>query len=466
MKPALPLLLAAALVLGGCAVGDPYRKPEATPPAGWRGAAPPVTAWPEADWWKRFGSPELDGLIAEAETGNLDLRAAAARIAQARAGLQIAGANRYPQVTVAGDVDRSTRAGDGNAASTSNLVGRVGYEVDLWGGIRYGIDSRDAAVRASEFDREALRLTLLGDVAATYFQVLTLRDRLRVARDNLANAERLLKLVETRLRLGRGTRLEVERQRTTVAALRAAIPPLEQQARVAEDALAVLLGRPPQSMRIEAESLRPLALPQPSLGLPSELLERRPDIQRAEADLIAANADIGVARAALYPNLTLTGRGGLQGSGLSNLFGGDRLFWGIAAAVFGTAFDGGRLSGEVDRTRAREAELLENYRKTVLTALREVEDALAGVEQFALQEQAQQEAAERAREAFRLAERQFRLGAADYTTVLDAQRALILAEAAVDPVRLTRFTATVDLYRAAGGGWTAPAAAAAAASAP
>jgi NodT family efflux transporter outer membrane factor (OMF) lipoprotein len=259
--------------------------------------------------------------------------------------------------------------------------------------------------------------------------------------------------VEAQRRAGKVSGLEVERQRSQVATTEAAIPPLLQQLQMTRDALSVLLGKNPGEVEIVQESLRPLSLPAVTPGLPSELLERRPDIRRAEADLISANADIGAARAALFPSVSLSAEGGYARANLSTLFKRGSGFYSFGLDLLATIFDWGRLSGQVDVTKGRKEELVAAYYQSIVSAFRDVEDALAGIEQFSEQEKVQQEAALHAREAYRIAEIRYRLGAADFTTVLDAERTLLNAEAAVDPARLARFTSFVGLFRALGGGW-------------
>jgi NodT family efflux transporter outer membrane factor (OMF) lipoprotein len=457
-----PLLL----LLAGCTVlREPYERPQVAAPGSWSAPAAGVTAgaWPDPEWWKVFRSEELDGLVAEAQSGSFDLKAAAARVAQAKANARIAAAPLYPTLTLGVQADRAkTQAGSGTTIYT--LAPRVTYELDMWGLNRFGAEAADAALLATVFGQDVVRLTLTADVASSYFQILSLNDRIAAARSSLDNSRRVLRLFEAQRGAGKISRLEVERQFTQVAGLEAAIPPLIQARKVAYDNLCVLLGRAPDSVPMPTRSLRGIGAPEVPIGVPSELAERRPDIKRAEADLISASADISAARAALFPAVQLSARGGVASSSLGRLFDGPTGFYTLGLGLLATIFDGGALSGQVDLARGRQAELAQVYGQTVVSAFREVEDALAGIEQFELEEDALQQAAVHAREAFRLAEIRYREGAGDYLTVLDAERALIFAENAVDPPRLSRFISYVDLYRALGGGWQgAPATAEAAA---
>ena len=453
MREFVPVLLAAGL--SGCAAVtvEPYERPPLAAPAAWLGqTAETAAGWPEREWWKAFASAELETLIANAQANNYDLRAAAARVAQARANARVVGASLWPELTAAADAAHA-RAGRAGGRDSYALAAQVSYEVDLWGRNRSAALAADLAVASSEYAREVVRLALTADVASVYFVLLSLNDAIRVAEQNLDYARRLLELVRTQRDAGRVSMLEVERQETLVASVTAAIPPLEQQRQVALDALALLLGRHASEVQLAGTSLRMLSPPPAVLGVPSELMERRPDIRRAEADLRSASANITAARAALFPSLILSAEGGFVSATVGTLFNAGKSFSILAAELIGTIFDGGRLSGRVELAEARKAELVETYRQTVLVAFQEVENALAGIRHFAAQEQAQQQAVGHAREAYRLAELRYRAGAVDFTTVLDAQRALLAAESAVDQTRFARFASLVGLYRALGGGW-------------
>jgi multidrug efflux system outer membrane protein len=284
--------------------------------------------------------------------------------------------------------------------------------------------------------------------------VMEFRDRLAIARDNLANAENVLAIVETRFANGAASALDVAQQRTVVANQRAALPALEQQLRQTENALAILLGEMPEAVTIAGGSLEDLTLPEVAPGLPSELLNRRPDIANAEAQLIAANADINTARAALFPSIRLTGQGGFESTALSSLFNGPGLFWSLVASVTQPIFEGGRLSGQVDLTEARYEELVQTYRSTVINAFRDAEDTLVAIRQLAEQEALQQEAVRQAQTAFELADTRYRGGIDTLLNVLDAQRNLFQARDQLIRIRSARLQAVVSLYRALGGGWS------------
>lgn len=442
------------LMLAGCAgLSEAYRRPDPNAPAGWFGRpAAADEAFPDRQWWSAFASPELDGLMRDAQSANHDLRAATARVEQARARARIAAAGLYPALTANLAADRS-KSGGNEASNSISLGAQASYELDLWGLNRETARSGEAALLASRFGQEVVRLSLAADLANDYFQLLSFNDRLRTAQDNLALARRLLALVEAQKTAGRVSALELARQRSQVASNEATIPPLRQQRQVVRDALAVLLARNPGDAPDPRGSLRGLELPAVTSGLPARLIERRPDVRQAEAELIAANADVNAARAAVLPSLTLAAGGGWRAASVGALFGSGSGFASLAATLAGTIFDGGRKRGQVELASARRTELVETYLLAVRSSLRDVEDAFAGVDEFARQEAQQVAAAQHAREALRLAELRYKAGAVDFSTVLDAQRTLLSAESSVDQVRLARFTAHVGLYRALGGGW-------------
>lgn len=434
---------------------ESYVRPAIKTPATWTGKTVQNGKWPAGDWWKRFKSPELDQLISVAQSNNYDLKAAAARVAQARANTRIARAGLFPTVSGSAAAAR-LKSGDSSSVSRYDIGPQLGYEIDIWGKNRFTLDAAKADLLSTTYGGDVVRLSLTADVAASYFQLLSLNDRLRVARENLANARSLLELVQIQHRVGKVSGLELERQLTEVSSTEAAIPPLMQQIQVTRDALAVLLGASPDEIKIQADSLRTLPLPPVNAGVPSDLLERRPDISKAEMDLVSQSANISAARAALFPSISLTGQGGFTSTALSSLFNPGSIFYSVGANLLGRIFDGGRLSAQVDVAKARKEELIAVYQQSIISAFRDVEDALSGIQYFSEQETALKTTAEHAREAYRIAEMAYRLGSTDFTTVLDAQRTLLSAEAAIDPVLLNRFVALVGLYRALGGGWEDP----------
>ena len=454
---AITLAVMLALAASGCATTGASVEPAsvAIQAEGWRNApeAAKETAWPDPSWWKNFGSAELVQLIESAEKNNHDLAAAGHRITQAHANLQVSRSALFPSISLNADAGRAGSDNRGTSNSVSTGIG-ASYELDVWGRNRAGADAATAGLASSGYARETARITVVADTAAAYLQILSLSDRLVIAQRQLDNAHELMKLLEVQYKAGAITQLEVERQRNLIASLEAGVPPIKQAREQAIDALAVLQGVPPQALRVNGGSLSALTLPALGPGLPSDLLVRRPDIRRAESDLVGGNANLEAARAAMLPRIDLSARSVIEAATIGALTGPGSLIWSLAAGITAPIFDGGRLSGQRDVSEARRNELIENYRQSILLGLRDVEDALSALNNLSVQQEAQERALTHAREAYRIAELRWRAGAQDFTTVLDAQRSLISAEASVDPIRAARFNATVDLFRALGGDWS------------
>lgn len=451
-------VLITALALGGCDLGPDYKRPDTTTPDGWReGDKAESVAWPAADWWQGFGSAELNGMMTTAQQANADIGAAIARVRQADAQVRIAGAALLPSIQANASPSNQQIVFPtikGPIPYTSYPVGvSASYEIDFWRKNAATRDAAKAASAASRYDQQVIALAVVSGVATTYFQALGLQDRLQVARDNLANSETVLKLVRDQARVGTATDLDVAQQETVVAGLRAAIPPLQQQYSQALDALAILLNRPPNGMRLAAQSLVPLPVPVVAPGLPSELLERRPDVREAEAQLISANANIKVARTAFFPSITLTASGGYESFALSNFLSPASAVYAVAATLTQPIFEGGRLHGQLDYSKARYEELLQNYRQTVVSAFSNVEDALAATRRTAEQQESQQVAVAKARRAYEIAQLQYSVGSTNLLTVLNTENALFSANDLLSQVRIARMQALVSLFKALGGGW-------------
>jgi multidrug efflux system outer membrane protein len=455
-------------LLSGCAATANDPRPQAVePPAAWRNAQADGNgaAVVDAHWWRSFGSGELDALIEEAQSRNQDLATALARVDAARARARIAGAALAPDLSGRFDAAREARMGgradvDGN---TSFIGFAASYELDLWG--RRGALHQEAlkGLRASEFDRDAVRLGVTAEVASSWLQLRGLREREAIARDNLANAGRVLQLVEARSRAGAVTPLDLAQQRGLVAARQRELAALQRQANDAETALALLLGAPalPPALRADrkegvqgvpgATPLASLKMPSIEAGVPALALTRRPDIARAEARLAAADANLQAARAALLPGVSLGATIGLQGQAPGRLI--DNPLYSLAAGVVAPIFDGGRLRGERDLSEARRSELLAGYRAAILGALADAETALNAVAGTDAQASAQAEELLQARRAAALSESRYRAGAETLLVLLDAQRTLYAAQDLAVQLQQQRLQARVALYRALGGGW-------------
>jgi NodT family efflux transporter outer membrane factor (OMF) lipoprotein len=309
------------------------------------------------------------------------------------------------------------------------------------------------AALASRYDRVTVELSVMTSVASTYFQALELRDRLKVAQDNVASARDTLKGLQLEAQVGTVTALDVAQQETTVATLEAGIPPLQQQLAQTVDALAILVGRQPEALDVAAGTLADLAVPQVSAGMPSELLTRRPDVAQAEAQLMAANADIVAARAAFFPSINLTADGGYASTALSTLVNPVNRVFSISAGLAQPIFHGGQILGQYQLNKARYEELLAGYHKAVIAALGNVEDALVAVQQTEEQLKRQQQAVATARHAYELTQAQFHAGTINILVVLSTETALFSAEDTLVQVKYSHLNALVALFGALGGGW-------------
>ena len=460
-------VLGLLLPLGGCLVGQ--EKPDAAldvPNTYLTRTRNADAALPTPDWWRGFRSKQLTELIEESLTSNLDIAAAIARIVQADAQARVAGAPLLPNVGLNSGYTRSrssqstgTVPQTSSGASERNLYSAsltASYEIDFWGKNRAALLVAQETATASRFDREVVALTTVVSVANAYFQVAAAQDRLRVARENLTAAERVLKVIRDRLAVGTASQLDVSQQESLVASQRAAIPPLVQTVRQNNATLAALIGRPPVRVAIRGGGMWQIAIPPVTPGLPSDLLTRRPDVREAEAQLAAANANVEAARAAFFPSIQLTGQGGYQSSILQNLMRPEAMFFSMAAGLTQPIFDGALLQGQFDLQKGKQDELLQNYRKAVVNAFTDVEKALIAVQQTAEQERLQREVVRSSRQAFTIAEQRLREGTVDLVTVLQTQQTLFQALDNLAQVRLARLQAVVSLFQALGGGWVPP----------
>jgi NodT family efflux transporter outer membrane factor (OMF) lipoprotein len=446
------------LILTGCSLGPTYRRPDVPVPAAWTTAVPDAQAAPpESDWWRRFGSAALDGYIAQAQNANDDIAAAMARVRQADAQARIAGAALLPNLGLTGSATRERAPSDTTGplrtfdVYTPALA--ASYELDFWGRNRELHQAALASAKASRFDRATVALTVMTSVALSYFEVLEFHDRLQVAQQNYGNAQTILKGLQFEADVGTVTALDVAQQATTVATFNAAIPPLQELLRQSTDALAILTGQAPELLTPGDGSLDALTLPVVGAGLPSQLLARRPDVAEAEAQLMAANANIAAARAAFFPSFDLTATGGFESTALGTLLSPATRVFAVSASVSQTIFDHGALSGQYQLSRARYDELLADYHKTVLTALGNVEDALVAVQQTAEQQLRQQDATDKAQRAFDFAQLQFQAGTTDVLTMLNVETALFTARDALVQGKFAHTQALLNLYQALGGGW-------------
>ena len=454
-----PLCIALAVALAGCAVTEPKTRVQIDMPQQFSEVVVPpaagVTSQLTTDWWTNFGSPQLTSLIEQALAGSSDVRIAAERITQAELALRVANASLLPSIGLGAGQSFSRTDSSGADATTrrgTSVSIAMSYEIDLWGRLAAGIQAQQEAVNISRFDADTVRLTLTTGVAATYFQLLATRQRLDIARENLATAERVLKVVDARYRNGVATQLDLSQQTTAVLNQRTALIPLEVTERQTVSALALLIGRVPQGFGVDAENFEQLAVPAVGAGLPSELLTRRPDLAAAEAQLAAADANVAAARAALLPSISLSTSGGLATAALLSLADPTHVL-SIGLSLAQTLFDGGQRRAQVGIEQSQRRVLVETYGSAVRTALKEVDDALGNADSGVRLESAQQQTVEQAQRSLRLAEVRYREGVGDLLSVLDAQRSLFSAQDQLAQARLTRLTASLDLFKALGGGW-------------
>jgi NodT family efflux transporter outer membrane factor (OMF) lipoprotein len=457
------VLVVMAAALAACSTSPAYRRPAVATPDTWRqsdGKQP--TTWPTADWWKSYRSPQLDALISQALRQNFDLAAAIARVQQADAQVRITGAALLPSAALGGEVSRErqpasrSRSGTSETSTLQQVSLNASYEVDFWGKNRAAVSGAKASALASRYDRDTVALSVTSAVATTYFQILALHDRLAVTNANLEDAQDILTILRARLAAGIATALDVAQQETAVATLGATVPPLQTQLQQNIDALAILVGQLPEHFDVSPGTLADLAAPDVSPGIPSQLVSRRPDVAEAEAQLVAANADIAAARAAFFPSFQLTAEGGFESAALASSIGPASALFTLAAGITQPIFEGGRLRGQYRLSRARYDELVQMYRKSIVSAFADVEDALVATRQSGEQETRQAQAAAAARRAHDISVAQLHAGTADQLAVLTAQNALFNAEDALVQVKLARLQASIDLFQALGGGWQTP----------
>lgn len=440
------------ILLSSGAIAETYQRPEMMMPTKWDGAmASGATVQISAEWWKRFGSTELNELMSQALVANHDLSAAVHRIQQARAAAGMVDANLFPTIDISLDAKRVRTSSGSDTSGGTRRIGALtaSYEIDLWGKNAAEREAARARINYSVYDRDAVALVLQADVASNYFQALALKERLALKAQNLAAAQEILKLVESRFNKGADTALEVSQQRTEVLTIEAQIPSLEQELGTKLTALAVLLGKTPQEFAIKSESLEGLTVPLVPGYMPPELLERRPDIKRAEASLIAGNADLVAARAALYPSLDLTASTVATGVFSS----GSSVVTTLALSLAQTIFDGGKLRSQAEKYDAIKSELIDQYLQSVLTGLKEVQDSYGSIKSSTLRQEILSKAMLEARETYRIALAKYRTGATSMLALLDSQRTRLDADDNYVQANLTQLTAMTELFKMLGGGW-------------
>jgi NodT family efflux transporter outer membrane factor (OMF) lipoprotein len=463
------ILISALLtaVLAGCTVGPDYHPPHPAAPTQWheplRGGET-NTAVAAADWWRVFHDPELDSLMARAATTNLDLQLAEARVREARAARTIAGAGKWPTLDANGSYSRLRYSKNGPMPFPPGVpldydVFQTGFdaawELDVFGGVRRRTESAAASLGAAEYGREFVRVSLFAEVARNYLEVRALQDRLRITQENIKAQTDALSLSQDRFRNGLTSDLDVQQAASLLATTRAQVPALHSQLQAAMHSLDVLLAQPPGALEAElsAEAPMPPLPPAVPVGLPSDLLQRRPDVWQAERSLAAATADIGVATADLFPKFSLTGSAGLQSISASDWFDAGSRFWSAGPTVQWRVFDAGRIRANIRVQNARQEQALVRYEQTTLNAFKEVEDALVAYANEQVRHRSLADAAKANREAVHLANQLYASGLASFLNVLDAQRSLYQSEDELAQSERDVALDLVALYKALGGGW-------------
>lgn len=449
------LLWCVWLGLTGCSMAPDWSLPDVPAPEQWSHDAPAAdTGKLDESWWGAFGSEALPTLVVQAEANNPDLAAALARVAQAQATARIAGASAWPEVdaTATGGRDFNNRPtlASPRAENSYRAGFQASYEVDLFGKNRDAANASAALAQASAYDREALRLSVVAQTAQSYFDTLALQERVQIAERNLDNARQVLDVIRIRAQSGLLSSLEVAQQEHFVGSSEAALAVLRQQSESSKNSLAVLVGALPESFTLEAAALKDFSAPGLPVIMPREWLARRPDIASAEAQLKAANFDIGAARSAFLPSITLDAGTALAANPASAAA---ATLSSLAAGIGMPLFTGGALEGGWEHATARQQELAALYRKTALTAYAEVENTLTAVDAQQTREEGLAKAAAAAEAAYNASRIRFDAGAIDAITLLDAQRTQLQAEDALAQARADRLSASVDMFRAMGGGW-------------
>ncbi len=468
MKKRLTMLAVFVSLLSGCTVGPKYRRPIVEPPAAFRGSGDTAAAsdpgsLADMKWFEVFKDDQLQELIRTALVNNYDLRRAVARIQAARANLGITRSDQFPNITAGADVTTLRNSGSGQFALPGGvsrdrtfgtvLLNLLSFELDIWGRLRRANEAARASLLAAEEDRKAVMTTIVGDVSAAYFNLLELDTELEIAKETLATRQESLNLIRSRQQGGVATMLDVRQAEQLVYGAAQTIPDIERLIEQTENQINLLLGRDPGPVargRLLSEQEQPPSAPP---GLPSSLLERRPDIRAAELNLVAATANIGVAKAAYFPQISLTGFLGGQSSQLSNLFSGAGGAWNFAPQVTLPIFNAGRVKSGVRFTEAQRQLASTQYQQAIRTGFREVSDAL--VEYSKVKEiRAQQEAlVTTLQDRSRLAYLRYRGGVDTQLNALDADRDLFNAELSLAQTKRNELLALVLLYKALGGGW-------------
>lgn len=460
-----PLALACAALLSGCMVGPDYVRPQVDLPTQYAEAPDAVPVAIARGWWKQFGDDTLNTLVDKALVENSDVQRAAARIEQADALLREAGAALFPDVGLEAGASRSRISGVASPLPSGSPLYRnnfqtaisTSFELDFWGKLRRASEAARAQAFATRNAKDTVELTLVSQVIGGYLNLRALDAQLSLSRDTLATRRENVDILRVRVDRGLTHELELQQALAAAAQIEAQIADLARSRALAENQIALLTGQ--LGLQIAPGDLRSLPLPPlPPAGLPSSLLDARPDVRQAEAELASANAQIGVAKAALYPSISLTGNFGSQSRELSDLFSGPANIWSLGVALDLPLFDAGRRSARVDQASAQQKQALASYVSAVRNAFTDVRDALVSAEQYGQSVRALEQQAGAASRSLQLAQKRYDAGYSRYLEVLDAQRTSNDASLALVRARQGQMAEVVSLYAALGGGWSADAA--------
>ena len=452
----------ALLLLTGCTVGPKYKRPPVTVPDSYRGLAPeagPPSTSSLADekWWTVFQDPQLQILIRGAFAQNYDLRIAAVRVLEAQAALGITRADQFPTITAGASSSNerfpATRITPAFETSPSQVNLSLFWELDFWGKFRRATEAARANLLATEWGQKAVKWSLVSNVASAYFQLLELDAEMEISRKTLSSRQDSLRLVQVRAKGGVTALLDVRQSEQLVYTAAAAIPDLERRIEQQENLISILLGKNPGAVTRGKPLVENPILPTVPVGLPSSLIERRPDIQSAEQQLVAANARIGVAKAAYFPQITLTATGGYQSPALTNLFTGPAGFWTFGGQLVQPIFTGGRIRSTVKLTEAQKQETVLVYQQSIQQAFREVSDSLVAYRKNQEFRAQQELLTDSAKDATRLSDMRYRGGVTSYLEVLDSDTRYFDAQLGLAQAQLNERLALIQLYNALGGGW-------------
>jgi outer membrane protein, multidrug efflux system len=446
------LLIAFALLLSGCMAGPDYKRPDVNTPQAFHYEEKDAQNTANTDWWKAFNDPVLDSLINESLANNLNVKIAAANVEQAAGFLTQTRSGLFPQASYGASGAREHVSGASNAFNSYNALAGATWEIDLWGRIRRLTEAARANMLATEEARRGVILSLTATVANSYIQLRGFDDQLEVSKRTLASYAESLKLFELQFQHGQVSQMIVEQSRSQYETAAAVIPNIESQIVQTETALCILLGRNPGPIP-RGKTIAQLGMPAIPAGLPSELLTRRPDLAQAEQNLIAANAQIGAAKALYFPSISLTGAYGTQSTEFDNLFKGSSRTWSYGGSVTGPIFTAGAISGQVTQAKAAQEAALLSYKNAIISAFGDMENSLSARQKLSDQTKAQEALVTSLREYGRLAWLQYNEGYTQYLTVLYAESQLFTAELSYIQTKSSYLNAFVNIYKAMGGGW-------------